>query len=76
MNAMIRRRAAGETSPTVTVLARYNHPRSGNRRDLRRTVAAAAVDDDDFAHHVARDFADDRGDRRTLVQHRDDDADA
>ena len=44
------RRAAGETSPTVTVLARDNHPRSGSRRDLRGTVAAAAVDDDDFAH--------------------------
>jgi hypothetical protein len=57
-------------------LARDNHPRSDSRRDLRRTVAAAAVDDDDFAHHVARDFADDRGDRRTLVQHRDDDGDA
>jgi hypothetical protein len=33
-------------------------------------AAVGAVDDDDFAHPVARDFADDRGDRRTLVQHR------
>ncbi len=69
-------RAAGETSPTVTLLARDNDPRPGSRRDLRRTVAAAAIHDDDFGRHVVRDLTDDPGDRRGLVQHRDDDGNA
>src|SRR5439155_9961902 len=48
-----------------------DHARAGGGGDLRGTVGAAVVHDDDLVDEVARHLADDAADGRLFVQRRD-----
>jgi hypothetical protein len=73
----VRRRGGGPrgAGAPVTAVLRQNHPSSGRARQIDRSVAAAAIDDDDLPGQIARDLSHDVGDRLLLVQNRNDDRD-